>query len=236
MEYKYLKIGAILLFAVLLFGCISPSDNGATPSNGNQANNNTSVNSGNSAKPSSDNQVEEKGFWSYFNSNVKYKADYTITTTGTAGANKEINSKITQYVSGKNSRIDMSIQGTKSRTYLLDNKLYMCGQTEETWKCVSIKSQQTNNKDKLNANQAAYTPTQIPSMIILGEATNCYKLDDVDESIIEYCFNGNGVVLWSKMSGEGTVVEMTATSYSTEVTDVDFVLPEEVTEMPSYGQ
>jgi len=207
-------------------------DTGTTDGNGDTGDVDTGTSDGDVDTGDTGGQVEEKDFWDYFDSNVGYKVDYTITSTG-AGVDTTLT--MTMYVYGENSRTDTSAEGMEARTYIVDNEMYVCSQTGDAWMCLSMGPTPATSADELEANQATYAPISMPDKTIAGVTGHCYKLEDVEGYDMEYCFSDDGAILWTKTSGEGITTEMTATSYSTAVTDADFVLPAEVTEIPSYG-
>ncbi len=166
--------------------------------------------------------------WDYLGASTSYKVDYTLTMTGAEPITKTV------YVSGKKIRTDMVANGINIQMYILADGTYSCNNAAGSWMCTSMPTQASSTED-LVSNQATYTPISMSDKTIAGVTGHCYKLENVNGYDMEYCFSDDGAILWTKTVGEGTTTEMTATSYSTAVTDADFVLPAEVTEMPSYG-
>lgn len=233
----------ILVFAIAIFlcigfmGCTTGKEGADTGTDSGEEDTGDSSNAGNGDADASGGGTtgQEKDFWGYLEdySKVKYKADYIVTTSGEGESTETLT--MTMYVSGKKSRADMNVEGIEARSYLLTDGMYACSKYEGTWMCYSMGPVETSNEEELEANKAKYTPVPMPSKTIAGVTAYCYQLDDVEGYVMDYCFSKEGAILWSKTSGEGYVVEMTATSYSTSVTDADFVLPAEPTDMTSYG-
>lgn len=249
-----------LVAAMLLLGCTgsappqqnnnqpaSPSANGqqtgsnqqpAAQNNNNPpaapAQNEQQAQGGSSGGSASDDFLEMLGL----RGTIQYKVAYDISSD--AGV-QQTSSQMTQYIKGtKKMRFDSAYAGTESRSYLLDDLFYSCSQQQGAWSCIKIalsKDDNTKAVDDIEANKDDYQITADGSMQIAGVTASCFKVSGKNIESYRACYSPEGVPLYVKMisasGGKSFTTEMKATSYSTSVSDSDFVLPAAATEIPS---
>ena len=158
-----------------------------------------------------------------------WKVSYTIN-----GTNMPSGSTMTQYIKGTDKiRVDSTAMGTESRSFVLSGKTYSCINQGESWICYKVDSSQsgqnsTNLQNDIQSNPSKYTVTADGSMQVAGVTAACYKVVSVDGTV-RYCVSQEGIPLYIKTTGSTQGVsyesELTATSYSTSVSDSDFQLP-----------
>ncbi|MCK5333180.1 MAG: hypothetical protein KAJ24_01610 [Candidatus Aenigmarchaeota archaeon] len=163
---------------------------------------------------------------------LEYKISYTVNTA------EFENAAMTQYMKGTNMRIDSIVDGVESQAYIKESGIYSCAKAPEGWLCFGF---ETTNSIKeqisyipagyLDENPEAYNVMRMEKRRIAGASAQCYKSENTqDNSYFETCYSSDNVPLHimvvSSEPGVG-VMEMTATSYSTSVSDRDFELPAE---------
>jgi hypothetical protein len=167
---------------------------------------------------------------------IEYKAAYDISTNANG---QPVVTKMTQYMKGEDKiRLDTDYQGVEGRTYFLSNVLYMCTKQSGGWSCLKFSTQEdqmNKAKDDIEKNIADYQIIADGTMQVAGVTANCFKVTGKNIENYRSCYSSEGVPLYAKLdSGDGKATqttEMTATSYSTNVLDSDFVLPAEATEL-----
>lgn len=167
-------------------------------------------------------------------SNLKWRVDYDLTTSASGATAIQM----TQYVKGSNIRTDTAAGGQSIRTYILGDKYYTCMQ-QGAWTCFVIQMSATDAQSKVESEPSKYASVPDGTMQIAGVSTSCFKLDNVEGAAMRYCFSQDGVPLYfsvtSTSDGQKMDTIMSATGYTTAVSDADFVLPAAAQEMPSYG-
>ncbi len=170
---------------------------------------------------------------------LSWKVAYTITTT-TNG--QTVTSAMTQYVKGSDRiRMDLATQGVETRTYLTD-KVYTSCMNQGSWTCFKIDApNQTGAADTQATEQqmqddiAAYNVVADGTKSVAGVTATCYKITEKAQQgfLYRYCFSKEGVPLYLYILTGGATTEMTATSYTTSVSDSDFTPPAAASAMPS---
>jgi uncharacterized protein YcfL len=164
--------------------------------------------------------------------NIQWKAVYDISAAGKSY-------EMTQYIKGlKRFRTDMSLQGMESRTYMVDDVYSSCTKVMDKWNCFKIDVPKQDESDKaIQSNPTDYTIVADGTMNVAGTTAKCFKVTGLKiEGTFRYCYSNEGVLLYTKMQTAQATTEMTAKSYTTSVSDSEFVLPAEATQMtmPSY--
>lgn len=163
---------------------------------------------------------------------LEYKIAYTINTAELK------NTPMTQYMKGRNMRIDATVDGVESQAYIKGSEIYSCSKAPEGWFCVGFETTDSIKEqisyipaDHLDETHNAYNVKRMEKRTIAGVSAQCYKTESTqDNSYSEHCYSSDNIPLYMKtVSGEpGTIAtEITATSYSTSVSDADFELPAE---------
>ena len=150
---------------------------------------------------------------------------------------------MTQYIKGTNKmRFDSAYGGIESRSYFMGDLFYSCSNSQGTWTCMKLalsKDDTTKAMDDISSNKDDYTITADGTMQIAGVTANCYKVSGKNIESYRACHSAEGVPLYVMMvstsEGKSFTTEMKATSYSTVVSDSDFVLPAVATELPAIG-
>ncbi len=151
---------------------------------------------------------------------IQYKVSYDVTAAGTA-------SKMTQYISGSKIRIDTITQGFEIRSYLLDKEFNSCNKITGDWMCQKIDYKQSDfdkTQEDAKANVEKYDVQSTGTKVVAGVTTSCYRIT-VKDGIVDYCYSPDYVPLYVKTTAGQASSELTATSYSTSVSEADFALP-----------
>ncbi len=149
-------------------------------------------------------------------------------------------SELSQYVmGGEKLRTDFVVSGTETRTYILDKDFYTCT-NDGAWTCFKFEMQESASDmsyqlgSEVESNPNKYTITADGTMEVAGVTASCYRIVS-DEGTTRYCVSAEGVPLYIQTNSgtgeEGTMIEMKATTYSTQVSEADFALPAEAQEM-----
>jgi hypothetical protein len=161
---------------------------------------------------------------------IQYKVKYDVVAVQSG---ETTTYEQTMVIKNKNSRIDMATGEASVSTYMIDDVVYMCTTSDGTSNCFEYPStdktaeQSKNSGDTdLRNNYESYKFTPLPSRVIAGATTTCFKYN-VELAEMQFCYSNEGVPLYIKATGEGHVNEMTATQYSTTVSDSEFKLPAE---------
>ncbi len=156
---------------------------------------------------------------------AQYKVDYTISLGG-------ITLNMTGYAKGNLKRTDTSLMGSVSRSYTLADGDYTCSSLQAGWSCRKRTSNVPSISVVQNIDQESlsnYTITAEPDRQVAGVTAKCFKLVG-NGATMDYCLSQEGAPLYLSSTTTGSngspqTVEMTATSYSTQVADSDFELP-----------
>lgn len=136
-------------------------------------------------------------------------------------------SKMTMYFKSGKMRYDTEAHGNKSSLFVMDNTIYTC--SFEPKMCISLGQQNETPKtgtENVEKNLENYNIVAKPSRTIAGTTAKCFALSNADGAA-EACYSSQGVPLYMKSTSQGSVYEMTATDYSTSVSDSAFTLPAE---------
>ncbi|MCX6772735.1 MAG: hypothetical protein NTV88_03110 [Candidatus Micrarchaeota archaeon] len=246
-----------LVAAMLLLGCAGssappanqqpaaqnnqPSANGQQPPAGSNQQPAAQNNNAPPAPPANSGGSDSDSFLSILGlkSTLQYKVAYDI-SSGTAGQQAVL--QMTQYLKGTTKmRSDSAYQGIESRTYVVDGAYYSCSNAQGAWTCMKLtipKEDTTKSIDDVATNKENYQITADGTMQVAGVTANCYKVIGKNLDYSRSCYSPEGVPLYVKITstsaqGETGSTEMTATSYSTSVSDSDFALPAVATELPT---
>lgn len=152
-------------------------------------------------------------------STVKYKVTYDITSVGTT-------SQMTQYISGDKVRIDMTSDGMEIQSYYLNSEYVVCNKATGNWMCQKM-TYTPSATDDVKKNVESYDVQSIGTKMVAGVTADCYKITTKDGAV-EYCYSKDNVPLYIKTTSGAISSEMTAKSYSTSVSDADFIAPAKV--------
>ncbi len=165
--------------------------------------------------PKANSQLKE-----IFDKSVKYKVTYNVAAAGTT-------SQMTQYIGNGNMRTDVTASGVEIRSYLINGEFNTCNKVAGSWTCQAISytpSASDAAQEDTKANINAYTVDSIGSRTVAGTSTDCFRVTIKDGSV-EYCYSKDYAPLYIKTTAGAASSELTATSYSTSVSDSDFELP-----------
>lgn len=233
---KLLVLWIFVILAMSIAGCGAPvdlSDSGKTSSSdksGADASDSADV------EETSDSKDEDSSFADKFKDFAakKMATEFTVTydqTIKNEGATQKL--AMTQYFGGPTKyRSDMTVQGHETRSYVLDKTFYACNDMSGAWQCLKIENQEQNTAsfDNVESNPDKYDYTFKGTKTVAGALTYCYEIA-VPPSVMTECFTKEGVPLYMKVTGSGADMEMIAKSYKTSVSDSDFSLPAEATDM-----
>ena len=136
-------------------------------------------------------------------------------------------SEMTLYSKNKNMRYDSVTHEKKSSIFIIDNKMYSC--TYDPLMCIFLSGQNETPQtgtEEIENNADTYSIIAKPSRTIAGTKANCFELSN-DQGISDVCYSNEGIPLYTKSLANNQTVEMTATEYSTSVSDSVFTLPAE---------
>ena len=135
--------------------------------------------------------------------------------------------KITMYFKNQNMRYDTVAHGNQSSLFLIDNKVYSCSYVPRMCVFFSGETQKPRTgMEDVEKNIDQSTIVSMPSRKIAGMTAKCFQISNSQGSS-EMCYSSGGVPLYTKSESNGKTYEMTATDYSTSVSDSVFVLPAE---------
>lgn len=246
-----------LVCAALLFGCAGseqkqpaaggvpqgngPATGGSPATGGNAgATGGSPATGGNSGASGGASQTAQNAFdnlLAMLKLNTGWKVVYQLSGTDMQGT-----SEISQYVKGMQKfRSDVTAAGMETRTYVVDSNAYLCSKLGASWSCMKFAIPQNDSsqssyqlENQLQTDSSKYTVTADGTMQVAGTTATCFKVVST-EGNTRYCVSAEGVPLYvlSNAQSEGKAVEfeMKAKSYSTAVSDSDFVLPAEAKEI-----
>ncbi|HIH18834.1 TPA: hypothetical protein HA225_02555 [Candidatus Micrarchaeota archaeon] len=169
-----------------------------------------------------------------------WKVTYLMTTSATPET-----SEMTQYIKGTDKfRTDSVTMGIETRSIVLSDNIYICSK-DGSWSCLKMSKQDDKGSessrlnDEIKSNPSKYTVTADGTMQVAGTTATCYKVVS-ENSTTRYCVSPEGVPLYTKSDsqsqGRAFSSELKATSYSLSVSDADFALPAEPTDLSNlYG-
>lgn len=237
-SFQFLLIA--LVAAMLLFGCCGSLPQNAGPQKpGAQAggNNTQQPTGGNDVPPVPPKQNEPAAtpmdaFLSALKlSNSGWSVAYSVSVGGqTPYTMKEYAKGLDRF------RVDTIMQGTESRVYKVGSDMYTCTNTG-TWVCyrysgVAAGEDMGALQSGLENEPETYTVTLNGTMNIAGVTATCYKVVK-DGTTTRYCISAEGVPLYISMSGgSASATVMSATSYSTSVSNSDFTPPAVAQDIP----
>jgi len=158
---------------------------------------------------------------------LKYMVVYNLVSSGS----QAFSGTMTQYimVSGAQTkmRVDTAMQGQQTRMVYDGTTANSCANVNGAWNCYTIQYQADTaqkTRDDIKNNPSKYTVTALPDKTIAGVTAKCFESTN-SGSTVDYCYSSEGVPLYIKTVASGMTTEMTATSFSTSVSDSDFALP-----------
>jgi hypothetical protein len=149
-----------------------------------------------------------------------YMVNYDITGAG------DLSSMRIYSKSGK-FRYDTVSHGNEAFLFFIDRKMYSCSESPKM--CVYLGQQNETPKtgtEDVEKNLNSYDVVAKPSRVIAGTTAKCFELSS-GEAVSEICYSKEGIPLYTKSTSQGNIFEMTATDYSTSVSDSVFELPAE---------
>lgn len=152
-----------------------------------------------------------------------WKIDYVIKLDA---ADQETTTNVTHYLKDNKIRVDIHDQGM-TRQYILEDVTAICQNTQGRWQC---QTQEAPDYDfnatarMLKENPQDYSITSEGERTVAGEETSCFRVVN-NQSVSHYCLTEDGAPLYVKSEADDFSTELVATSYSTDVSDEDFILP-----------
>ncbi len=233
-----------LVCVALLFGCAGSNEQKQPAATGkSQQGNGAAASSGSTKNDVSTGTFAQNALESLLGTlklNSGWKVTYQLSGTGMQGT-----TEMSQYVKGTEKfRTDVSAAGMETRTYVMDNKAYLCTKTGE-WSCLKFTVPKNDSsqasyelESELETDASKYNVTADGTMQVAGVTAACFKVVSADAST-RYCVSAEGVPLYVKSSaqseGQAVEYEMKAKSYSASVSDSDFALPAEPQEFSLPG-
>ena len=174
-----------------------------------------------------------------------WKATYTLDIQP-ASAQASITGMGLYYDGKDRSRIDVTANAMELRAYYNGaagtGNGVVCVGNNTNWTCLKTDTAPNDTFKSLSDNIAQYNVAQLPGRTIAGTAALCYNLTDLKDmastSWAAECYSSAGPLLYlqaAEMSGGALqVTTMTATSFSTSVSDADFTPPAAPQDMSSY--
>ena len=229
---------AILLIAIIaIAGCDGAPENGEQQENPEEMQKQPQEEQ--QQETSNNNALESlKEFFS-MKTQLEYMVQYNINANV---AGQQTSTAMTHYVKGiTRMRTDTETQGMELRTVIDNGKIYTCTTATGQWMCFETEvdmSMSDIQQAEVEDNPEQYDIRALPDRTIAGVQTKCFEID-VEDGKVSYCYSPQGVPLYVKTEGttEGIAYlsEMTATAYSTTVSDSVFEIPAEPGAMPDFG-
>jgi hypothetical protein len=237
---KYTAILALAVLALMIAGCSS-----STPQTPVQTSTGQDTQADTTTTTTTTNQDAAEEFEELFSTKAatEFKVDYVIKTSAEG---QTMTSTMSQYMKGEEKiRADMAFNDMESRTYIMGEDFTTCTRQDNAeWSCYKLPESEQGDeevpivevKEDFEENPDEYTITRDGTMQVAGVTATCYKMTTTgeDASVVTYCFSKEAVPLYVKMESDEYLTEMTATTYSTRVSNSDFNLPEGA-EVQEYG-
>jgi len=214
---------AAVLTVLLLAGCAQQQNQPPANSGGND--------SGGNAPPEDNGQAGgEPGspifgdFAAKFQS-LKFKADYDVTSSASPET-----MKLTEFIGFGKFRMDLTAQGTETRFYSPEG--VTCINQAGQWACFNLPQQQTPPSEQVAGiveAPADYDTTYDGTMTVAGTTGQCFLIVKKSDPSVKTraCFSGEGALLYSKTDTPQGSSTITATSFSTSISESDFTPPAE---------
>jgi hypothetical protein len=239
----------LIVSALLFAGCIGGSQNGATggsTTGGNtQGAANTTANATQHATNATANASGQQPGTSAADQlaslflgreHQNYKATYVMTYGTTA-----TNTTYTQYVKGDNERMDMNMETMTYEMFTVNGKEYNCFSFKmagmDNFTCMASSSNESPVSAPSALNESVVSDNNVqllPPTIIAGIPAICFRTilpaeADSPASSADYCASSDGIML--SMSSSNMTI--TATAVERNIPDSSFVLPAQVTTLPT---
>lgn len=167
--------------------------------------------------------------------NLEWKVAYDLKSTYVG---KTTNMQMTEYMkTEKKIRMDSAFDGIETQTFMVTDVYTTCSKQDGSWSCFKLDAKKTDGVDvqateqKMEDNPNDYEITSDGTMQIAGVTATCFKIvSKQDKYTNRYCFK-DAVPLYVYVQTEDGTSEMKATSYSTKVSDSDFVPPAKAQDM-----
>jgi len=142
-------------------------------------------------------------------------------------------------------RTNLIVDQNETRTYVNGSNAFTCINQAGNWTCyiiarhANISNPLQDMKDDIDSSQI----TPLPDKVIAGANAKCFKSTTNNNMIgavgvmnKSYCLSPEGVPLYEESTGTSIYTSIhiisTATKYSTQVSDSDFILPAEPQDFP----
>jgi hypothetical protein len=168
------------------------------------------------------------------------KAEYYV-KYNIEGTDQEMTS-MAQWFKGDKLRMDTVTSSGEGRTYMLGKDFIVCTK-EGTWTCIKMTSGDESyegqdmpdselDDDMLAELEAVQSKIKkLADRTVAGEKCSCYAWSFNTEGSYEYCYSKKGIPMYIDVKSESGNWRMTATDFSTSVSDSDFELPAEPQDM-----
>jgi hypothetical protein len=174
-------------------------------------------------------------FMNAFAGRAEYTAQYNLVTM--AGG-RETTGTMTQYTRarGENDfsfRIDMTVMGVETRSYMVPQEVTTCTRMQGAWNCFASqnKEMQSTQQEGQEVADSATSIVRDGTKQVAGTVADCYKAT-TEDGYARYCLKDNVPLYVGTYETDGTMIsELTATSYSTRVSDSDFTPPAKAQDM-----
>lgn len=137
--------------------------------------------------------------------------------------------ELKQWIKGDKLRQDTTFEEFNTKTFFVENKVIICNNASGEEMCFEqigatpISTGVETAKENISSWENKMTT--LPSKIIAGVNTTCFKVVDADASY-SYCFSKESVPLFVETIVGEEIITMTAKEYSINVEDNVFILPE----------
>ncbi len=139
-------------------------------------------------------------------------------------------------------RTDLIVNQMETRTYMNGSNAVTCVSQAGNWTCYTLAHHADlgnplqDMKDNIDSSQIML----LPGKVVAGVNTKCFKSTTNDTNIIDaigiwnnsYCLSPEGVPLYEESTNGSMNIITTATKYSTQVSDTDFIPPAEPQDFP----
>lgn len=224
----------ILCLSIFAYGCSGES----APENTSESNTENSQSTGSS--PSVVESISSIGLMKEIATSMINSADNEYSVFYDSTYEGEV-SKLTMYSDGKEkTRFDSLSGGIEIRTFTMDKIAYLCTK-KEGWLCIKsadtgatqeplTELEMTKYEDDIAAEEAAAAESKFKvyrdgTFEVTGHTGKCYGFEH-ETATERLCISKEGIMLYHKYTDSEGTTEMTATSYSTQVSDSVFTLPE----------
>ena len=143
---------------------------------------------------------------------------------------------MTQYVKGDKMRMDMSVMGMESRSYMSDDSFVSCLNQAGSWFCFDSSQGDGSDLDSFSVDDPLSADDLIdfegevknaPSRVVAGVQAKCFEVI-FEEDTYTYCYSDSGIPLVFEGDGDFGSWSMIAKEFSSSVASSVFDLPAEI--------